>query len=289
MNQCFISALMAQISSSPRQEISENLIRHIVLAMILSYKKKFGKDYGQIVFAADDRNYWRKEVFPYYKACRKKNRDESKYDWNLIFNSLNKIRDEIKENFPYKVIQVDKAEADDIIGSLTRYSQTNELQRRGIIEEPSPVLVLSGDKDFLQLQKYPNVKQYSPMQKKFLHVDDPHVFLKEHILRGDSGDGIPNFLSEDNILVTPGLRQKPLTAKKMEQFLHTDVETFECPTLKRNFYRNQQIIDLSFTPLNIQDNIVKTYHETIVGKKSKLMNYFIKNKLKHLMQDLSEF
>lgn len=281
---------MSQINASPTLELSEDMIRHMVLSTILSYKKKFSGEYGELIFCTDDRKYWRKDVFPYYKANRKKLRDASKYDWNLIFTTLNKIRDEIKEFFPYTVIQVDGAEADDIIGTMVRYSQKNNLSSGTLDPQPEKVLILSGDKDFVQLQKYHNVRQYSPMFKKYITCDDPKKSLKEHILTGDSGDGIPNVLSQDSVFVTEGTRQKPLRKDKIKSWIELDdPETIEDENILRNYKRNQQLIDLDFTPINIQENIIKCYETGPQGQKKHLLNYFVKNRLKYLLESISEF
>jgi hypothetical protein len=281
---------MSQIGSNPNANLSEDLIRHMVLSSILSYKKKFSDEYGELVFCADDKNYWRKKIFPFYKANRKKARDASKFDWNLIFNTLNKIRAEIKEIFPYSVIQVETAEADDVIATLCKYTQTNELKRVGFMTEPQKVLILSGDKDFLQLQKYSNVKQFSPLLKKYLTTDDPKKFLMEHIISGDSGDGVPNFLSQDTVFVTEGVRQKPIRKVKVDEWLQIgDPEKFCDDVMLRNYKRNESLISLDLIPKEIEDSIVSTYERKIVGDRRKMFNYFVANKLKYLMDSISEF
>lgn len=289
-NQTLISNLMSQIGSNPNANLSEDLIRHMVLSSILSYKKKFSEEYGDLIFCADDKNYWRKRVFPFYKANRKKARDASKFDWNLIFTTLNKIRAEIKEVFPYSVIQVESAEADDVIATLCKYSQTNELKRVGFMTEPQKVLILSGDKDFLQLQKYPNVKQFSPLQKKYLTTDDPKKFLMEHIITGDSGDGVPNFLSQDAVFVTEGMRQKPIRRVKIDEWVQLGDPTKFCDeTMLRNYKRNESVINLDLIPKEVEDAIISMYEKKITGDRKKMFNYFVVNKLKYLMDSISEF
>lgn len=281
---------MSQISSNPTAELSEDLIRHMVLTSILSYKRKFADKYGQIVFCTDDRKYWRKEFFPYYKANRKKARDASKYDWNLIFNTLNKIRDEIADKFPYVVIRVEGAEADDIIATMCKYSQSNRLIQQGFDQVPEQILILSGDKDFLQLQKYPNIHQYSPIMKKFLVEKEPQKYLLEHILTGDSGDGIPNFLSNDAVFVTDGQRQKPIRREKLVEWVSAEnPESMFDETMLRNFKRNQMLIDLSNVPPQIEQKIVESFEKGPKGERRNLLNYFIENRLKYLMESISEF
>jgi len=276
LNQVMISNLMMQIGNHKNIKIEEDLVRHMVLNSIRSYNTKFSEEFGNIVIACDDKNYWRKKVYPYYKANRKKDREASELDWNAIFEVLNKIREELKDAFPYKVIQVPHAEADDIIATLVKENYAKE-----------NILILSGDKDFSQLQKYPNVKQYSPVLKKWIRCDNPDLFLKEHILRGDSGDGIPNFLSADNVFIV-GDRQTPVTAKKLQSWLLKEPEEFCNETMLRNYKRNQQLIDLDYVPDEIKQDVIEQFSSQKKDR-SKLFNYFIEHRLKNLMECIGEF
>lgn len=279
LNQVLISNLMQQINSNPKMKLEEDLIRHMVLNSLRSYIKQFKQKYGEIVICCDSKRYWRREVFPFYKANRKKDRDKSAHDWNMIFETLNKIRDELKEYFPYKVIEVDGAEADDIIGVLTARSALNE-----------DVLILSSDKDFVQLQKYgKTVHQYSPITKNYMYIQDPHSYIKDHIMRGDRGDGIPNFLSSDNCLAL-GERQKPISNKKIVEWIDKDPEEF-CinDNMLRGYKRNQMLVDLDYTPENIKSAIVEAYDNSTPAKRSELLNYFIEKKLRNLMDVIQEF
>jgi hypothetical protein len=208
LNQVLLSGLMAQIAGQKNIKLEESLIRHMVLNILRSHVKQFRSEYGEVVLCCDNKKYWRKEFFPFYKAGRKKTREKSNLDWHLIFDILGNLKKELKENFPYKVIDVEGAEADDIIGTLTPLYSSNE-----------KVLILSSDGDFLQLQQYKNVKQYNPTQKKFVKSENPLLELKEKIISGDKGDGIPNVLSPADCFVRD-LRQKPITKNKMQQMLN---------------------------------------------------------------------
>ncbi len=278
LNQVLIANLMQQIGSNPKIQLDENLIRHMVLNSLRSYIKQFKSKYGEIIIACDSKRSWRKDYFPFYKANRKKARDESGFDWNLIFETLGKIRQELKDNLPHKVIEVEGAEADDIIGVLTARKAPHE-----------DVLILSSDKDFVQLQKYPNVIQYSPILKRFVKTDNPYQYVKEHIIRGDKGDGIPNFLSSDNVFAL-GERQKTINSKKLSEWLTKTPEEFCINELMlRGYKRNQMLVDLDFIPETIQSNIIDAYENTTVGSRQKLFNYFIEKKLKNLFEVIQEF
>lgn len=278
LNQVLISNLMQQIGSNPKIQLDEGLIRHMVLNSLRSYAKQFKHKYGDIVVACDSKKYWRRDVFPFYKANRKTDREKSALDWHLIFETLNKIRDELKTHFPYRVLEVEGAEADDIIAVLTARASSHE-----------EVLILSSDKDFVQLQKYPNVTQYSPILKRFVKTENPHEYIKEHIIRGDRGDGIPNFLSPDNTFVA-GERQKVINKKKLVEWINSDPQSF-CTTdvMLRGYKRNQMLVDLDYVPDDLKDQIVSAYNETKPGTRQSMLNYFIEKRLRNLIECLDEF
>jgi hypothetical protein len=277
LNQVMLSNLMVQIGNHTNASIEENMVRHMVLNSLRSYRTKFTDEYGEMVIACDNTNIWRKQMFPYYKANRKKNQEKSELDWKGIFECMNKIRAELKEYFPYRVIDIESAEADDVIATLV-----ND------VIAPEGFLILSGDKDFIQLHKYDNVKQYDPVRKKWITHDDPARYLEEHILKGDSGDGVPNVLSPDNCFVI-GERQKPLTQKKMDSLIELGLAGKFDHSLARNYMRNKHLIDLSMIPQEIADKVLESYASQEGKKRDKLMNYFMANRLKNLMENIAEF
>jgi len=274
-NQIAIASLMEQIGSS-KNPVEETLVRHMILNTIRANRRKF-REYGQVVIACDSSRYWRKEIFPYYKSNRKKNRQDSGHDWSSIFECLHKIRDELKDHSPYRVIYVDGAEADDIIGVLTKKFAPHE-----------KVKILSSDKDFVQLQVNSNVSQYSPSMKKEIKSEDPGSQLKQLIISGDFSDGIPNILSEDACIVD-GVRQKSITKVKMEEMLNTVIPLHGNEIQKRNWSRNQQLIDLNCIPKNIVESILSTYEEVKPATKQKFMNYMIAKRLTNLIEVIDEF
>jgi len=278
-NQVCIANLMAQIGNHTNVGIDENLLRHMVLNTIRSLKTKFCADYGELIICCDDKKVWRKDVFKYYKANRKKAREESELDWGAIFNSLNKIKAEIKEFFPYKVIQIEGAEADDVIGSLT-------LKHGQMLNTGEKILILSGDKDFGQLQVFGNVTQFDPVRKKLIKHDDPVKFTRELILKGDRGDGIPNILSPDNSFVD-SIKQKPMRVQKYIDITNPRQEFKD--ELLRNWIRNEQLIDLTFIPDDIQAKVIEEYDNQQGKGKEKLFNYFVTHKLSSLMESIQEF
>lgn len=277
-NQIMIANLMMQLGNHKNAEVDENMLRHMILNSIRSNRTKFMNEFGEIIICADDKNYWRRSTFPYYKASRRKNREDSELDWNAIFTSLNKIRDEIKTFFPYKVIQIDTAEADDIIGTIVHKEGT-------IMNSGEKILILSSDKDYIQLHKYGNVSQYNPALKKYVKHSNPELYLLEHVIKGDGGDGIPNILSPDNCFVI-GERQKPITQKRMLSFMNTATMSEE---VLRNYKRNESLINLSLVPERIKEQIIEKYEEVNTNNRSKLFNYFIANNLNNLMENITDF
>ena len=280
-NQICIANLMMQLKHS---ELSEDLIRHMILNSLRYNKQKFGKEFGELVICCDDKNYWRKDIFPYYKAHRKSDREKSPLDWNMIFETLNKVRDELKETFPYKVIRAQRAEADDIIASIChKYGHLGI--KNGSAE---PILILSSDKDFAQLQKYANVEQYSPNTKKWIRISNPERYLREHIMRGDRGDGIPNFLSKDSCFVN-GERQKPLSIKKIDAWAALEPSDFCDERMLRNYSRNETLVNLDYIPEWIQESIINQFDKYQEPDRKGLLSYFIKNKLRNLTEHIGDF
>jgi len=289
-SQIAISTLMAELRGHTDAEISTPLVRHMIVNTIRSYKNKFGSEYGELVIACDNKKYWRKKVFNHYKANRKKTRDTSGFNWSAIFEALNQIKIELAEFFPYPVIDVDMAEADDVIAALVVWSQTHDCIQEGLEMTAQPILILSGDHDFTQLQRYPNVRQFSPIQKVWIKADGKiDDILMEHILSGDKGDGVPNFLSPDDVFVSGG-RQKPIRKKDLEVWKTQSLAHWMSSEHRINIQRNAQLIDLRNIPQDITDAIVLSYTlQHNMKSKSQLLNYFMAHDMKHLMEHLTEF
>ena len=275
LNQVCIANILQEIKQL--KKIEPLLVKHMILSTLLFYRRKFRDQYGDLVICCDSKKSWRKDIFPFYKANRKSTRAKDDIDWNGIFEVINSITQDLKSKFPYAVISVDQAEADDIIGVLAKNYYRNE-----------KVMIVSSDKDFLQLQKYYNVEQYSPTQKKLLQSNSPYQYLKEHIMKGDRGDGIPNFLSDDDTYVTDK-RSKKILKTKLEAWTNLDPTEFCNEKMMRGWKRNQQLVDLSHTPQDIKQKIVDQYDTYEYNQRDKLLNYFIQNKLRNLIEHIGDF
>ena len=282
MSQISLASMMMHLNMNKTTKPDEAMVRHMILNSLRMYRSKFKEEFGELVLCFDSRHYWRRDHFPNYKAGRKKSRESSNLDWDAIFGCLNEIKQELKDYFPYKHIEVYGAEADDIIAALCL-----ELEY-----DNGKTLILSGDKDFIQLHRFKNVSQYSPITKKMINGHDPYQYLDEHILKGDSGDGVPNVLSPDNTFVD-GLRQKPLGKKKIAEWTGEILVPVEMAIpdgeVKRNFQRNQQLIDLSKAPEEIFMSCLRAYQDAPEGDRSKLLNYFIDKRLNNLTESIGEF
>ena len=307
-NQCVIAALFGskilsyntQKDSTKKETIDEDLLRHIVFDMLRSYIVKFQKNnsaHTELVIACDGKNSWRKEVFPYYKANRTKSRQESPHDWSAIYGAINKIRDEIQEIGLYTVIHIDHTEADDIISVLSKMCY----------EKEEPVVIVSSDRDFLQLQTYFNVAQWSPTKGIWLKEKEPVNYLIEHIIRGDSGDGIPSIFADDDVFVNEEKRSPPVTKKRIDEwvdFVMQKKTEMDCdkkivnPTTKARFERNKKIIDLTNDklPTSIIDSVLSVYEtesknnaDNYSTVKSRFLQFLIDNKMKEHIKVIEEF
>lgn len=274
-------AVSAVFSQDRPEEIQEGLIRHMILNTIRRYNIQFRDEYGQMVIACDGSS-WRKSVYEHYKAKRKTTREESPLDWGEFYRLINMVRDEITENLPYPVVKVDNAEADDVIATLVEKTQE--------FGQNEPVVIVSADKDFLQLQRYENVKQFSPNKRDYISVEDAHFARFDHVCRGCNGDGVPNILSADDCIVE-GVRQSPMHKKKIQNWWENrhNLESVMDTETYRNFQRNQVLIDFDYIPEEIRAAVHDVY-ETQGGKKgNRILNYLITKRCNMLVEAAGDF
>lgn len=267
---------MAQTRGKGEVKPNKDMVRHMVLNSLRAFNIKFKDEFGEMVLCADAGDPWRREIFPNYKYQRRKGRDTDNFDWDNIFTIITDIKNEIRDNFPYKVMYVENSEADDIIATLVK------------LREEDKYLIISGDKDFIQLQHYGDVYQWSPFLKTFIgEQEDPIKFLRTQIIKGDRSDGVPNILSGDDIFKTDQ-RQKPITKQKLEEWSNLENIPLGSET-EKNYKRNKKLIDLSMIPLTIEKSIINSFKNYKVNDRSLLLNYFIKNKLKGLIENINDF
>jgi len=276
LNQVMIANLMANTRGDANARPDKDMIRHMILNSLRGFNLKFREEYGKMVLCADADNPWRRDIFPNYKYQRRQNRVEGETDWNTIFSIMGEIRWELSKYFPYMLLHIAKCEADDIIATLIGMRQEEKY------------LIVSGDKDFIQLQHYGDVYQFSPFLKSYVGEQvDPTIFLREQIIKGDRSDGVPNILSDDDIFVR-GDRQKPINKKRLEEW--SNIDNIPLGSETRKYYeRNKKLIDLSMIPEDIKSAIINRYNDYKVNDRSQLLNYFIDNKMKSLIENINDF
>jgi hypothetical protein len=286
MNQITIGNIMAESKGQP--SLNPDLIRHMVINNLRTIRNKYSQQYGEMVICYDYPRSWRKNLFPQYKEARKRERKNSDFDWPALFNLLNEIKQELVEYFPYKVMQVEYCEADDVIAVLARSNSQKE-----------KILIISSDGDFQQLQKYPNIDQYSPILKKMISCDDPSEYLFEHIVRGDSSDGVPNILSPDDVFIQETGRQSPISKKKYQTWLdawknsgttNRDIKSIsQDDNMLININRNSILIDFDNIPEQLCSDVLNKYETMPTAGRDKIVNYFMTKGMRNLIQHASEF
>lgn len=269
----------------------ENLIRHVVISTIKGLKQKFYREYGsEVIIACDSGPYWRHDVFEHYKANRKKDKSDSYIPWKLVRKYMDAIQHDLYTHFPYKVISVNGAEADDIIAVMVQDIATRP--QEGLLDDgPSKVLIVSRDKDMSQLLTHNNIRQYNPVDKKFVQLEmSPKMYLRSLILTGDSGDGVPNVFSPADSFVS-GIRQKPATAKKMQPFLEADnmLHATEDEDIRKRIIENTQLIALSRIPKKLREKIIQVYEDKPNGNQLSVLKYLASKGMKQMIGDIDDF
>jgi hypothetical protein len=265
-----------------------DIIRHSFLTSILGIKKNHAKKYGEIVFACDGSRSWRKDTFKHYKANRAKGREDSDLDWSAIFDHINNLQEEMIKFFQWRVIKINGAEGDDIIGVLTKYVTDTRVKLDGLFEAVEPVLIVSSDKDFFQLHTIPTVVQYSPIQKKMVGDSSPD-FLIEKIIRGDAGDGICNIKSSADSFVT-GTRQNAISKKFVSETIDSKLANLSNAERAR-FDQNQLLIDFNYIPHDIQEKIIHEFNSQDKSNWSltNTFDFLISVRAKQLLDRIQEF
>jgi 5'-3' exonuclease len=258
---------------------NEQLCKHLIYNKIRAYNQKFSNQYGDMVICLEGKNNWRYESFQYYKHNRKTTKAEDVETWTELYRVLEATVNDLIEFFPFAVLRVNRTEADDVLATLARY-----------INEPN--IIISSDKDFMQLLSLPHVSQYDPRTEAMKKLDvTPEQYILEHVLGGDRSDGIPNILSPDNFfLCADGVRQKSITKKYKEEFIGRLKNKELTNEEVKNFKRNSKLINLSEIPKEIKVAILEQYSRyEIKGNHKTLLNYFIENQYTAFVECVNEF
>lgn len=257
-----------EIINNPNPEF--NLHRHQLITSLLFLIKKFNPN--EVVLGIDNKLNWRKKLYTDYKAHRKAKRDQDVFPWDAYYTYLEELIQDIKDNFPFKVIEQRYAECDDIIAILCKYSPFS-----------GENIVVTSDKDFVQLLSLPHVKIYDPIKRKFMEEKQPKIFLEAKILMGDKSDNIP--------AIKPRVGEKTAwklanNKDELDALLH-DAESGKA--YRKNYKLNRILIDFNSIPDVIKTKVLKQYdiYEMNEFGSLALTRFFKKLKLKKLASDVA--
>lgn len=279
-SQLILSEAAVEYMHTP-EKYNKSSLQKSVIKKIINVLKQYNRTFGGIVLCVDcPFKSWRHGVFEYYKFTRKAHKETMDFDWDKYFTYYNDILDSFRANLPVKIVMCQGAEGDDVIATLTKHFHTRE-----------NILIWSSDRDFLQLQKYNNVQQYSYKKKEMLRVDDPVMSLNEKIVQGDKGDGIPNCLSNDKVFVN-GERQKRITDKVKFVLLENGKPPEQnAPNreILENLERNRKLIDFDCIPIELDKSIIECYNTYIPPKKSDFQKFLLSNGLMDMINMIKLF
>jgi 5'-3' exonuclease len=270
--------------SMSRVDFKENggkMLKHMMFNAIFSTCKRF--DTEEVVLCVDSKENWRKKIYPEYKQNRKEKRDEQDdIDWNVFFTSLTEFVEEVKQFFPFYVLQVKYMEADDIAGVLAKNWQNK------------PKIIVTSDGDYIQLLRYKNVQVFDPIKSKFLKCDDPMRQLKIKILTGDRGDNIKSVKhrvgekTAEKIVDNPELLKEMFEDKTVSYTTPEGTEVTLGDEYKERYKQNMILIDLSKTPDVLVKALNKSIAEYQMPTGKEIFQYFSKNKFRDLMHRMEE-
>jgi len=195
------------------------------------------KTYGNLIICHEGKNSlnWRRKIYNDYKRNRDKSKQEQSY---LDLKKAFPIIEDVLNLYPTKQIKIDEMEADDVM-----YALAIEFASKG-----EDVLVISTDKDMIQLKNhYDNIDVYSPMKKMFYKAI-PNIVMEKAIC-GDSSDNIPGIYRVGPKTLEKMLLDKNLWKKKMANGNQKLYESFT------------QIVDLSKFPKEKHEEAVKMYYD----------------------------
>ena len=270
-----VQAIKPTMNDRNKYNTSEfsGMLKYLIINELFKIEFEHKHKFKEMVICLDNSidGYWRKDFFPDYKASRKEGRDESSVDYSEVFEEINELLNQIKENVPWKVIDVPKAEADDIMLVLAREYNSKE-----------KILIHSPDKDMIQAQKgTDNVYQYSALTKKWLVPENKHDnmehWLLEHVCLGDASDGVPRifdstdfsdnfikYLKENNIsYLTPhDFKNSDLTLEEKNSLL-TSFDIYKTnrkgEQLDKDIYKDHKIGSSTLEKLIIKHGSLDKY------------------------------
>ena len=246
-----------------------DILRHVFIKNIISYVKEFKPD--RVYIAIDLGQSWRKQLSSIYKGQRKAARQKQDVDWDAFYGMMNKVTTELKENFPFYVLGIDTIEADDIIAHLVATEDS-------YVEK----IMITCDRDYIQLLQHPNTKLYEPIRRKFIESINPLHDLEIKICSGDKSDNIPAIAHRWGEKTA----EKHILNGKLDLMLaETEADGSPCE-MKRNYDRNKALIDFELVPKSILRQIDEEVAKYELASHKGLLKYLMKHKLTELIESV---
>jgi len=240
------------------------LAHHIALTTVQKYYRQFKPRKMIMCF---DRSSWRKEYTasekcvsgrPYKGTRRQKMSPTDKLHYEEFLKHLADFENIIREHTSIIALAGPGLEADDLVAGA--------IQTIRIIDtEPSPeFIVVSADKDLIQLLRYPTVRLINPANGEERTLDewngDAELFMFEKCLRGDATDNVQS--------AYPRIRKTRILKAYNDSYERANLmmETWSDPdgkqfVVKHLFEENKILMDLQHQPNDIRHQIVVSFLE----------------------------
>jgi hypothetical protein len=261
-------------------DILTSMCHHSALMSMQYLYNKYKPDEIVAIF---DSHSWRKDYTKYgaithkpYKGNRRKDLTQKEKEQFEVFDGhIEEFYEYLRDYSALIVLKRNMLECDDIMaGFVDKYTDDKHI-------------IISSDKDFIQLLNHPNVALIEPEHEKARSLADwnfdSEFFMFEKCLRGDAGDNVQSSY--------PRLQKKKIDAAYGDAFLtqnimehEFDVEVFDADgNLKKHHYKtselyveNEILMDLRKQP----DEIKKMIDSAIVKGMANRSKFDLKQFLK---------
>lgn len=262
-NLLFRVAAVNRGASFGTPEEQAGLALHMAFQSVHKYYKKFKPD--QIAFTFEGGRNWRKTYTKstdavsgnIYKANRVKDASMEPY-----FALMDSFREVMQLHSSAIILRNDLCEGDDVFAG---YVEVNAVRSDGQDE----IIGISGDRDFVQLLKYPGFRLINPDNGKDRnqpgdkeYYEDIDYFLFKKCVRGDMGDYV--FSAYPKVRETKIIKAYEDPLYRAEFMRETwDIKDEDGNVIKTNvvgelFEENKLLMDLTAQPEDIRASIVET-------------------------------
>lgn len=262
LNNLVFATRYSKIKTPGRNRRKEEFVTELIFKEMITYIAKFSIEnkVDGIMVACDSPHVWRKDIFPSYKSAS--NHEDVYYD--ECIRAANLCKDFFRECTNSQILEVPRAEADDIIGVFCNESENVEN------------IIMSSDKDFIQLLSE-TTSLYSPTQKEWRKSEDPQFDLFVKCIRGDRNDCVPSAFPKVYQTRLEKAWNDPLEMQNLVETVRKDgVKVFDALEMNLN------LIDLSCVPEWLKENIraaIMKPPQKQFGE-MKMMSFFGKHNLK---------